>query len=170
MQTLRSRAAAILTLTVLTLTFLATGAQAAPPAAADSLAADPAAATHLLADPAIHQALEQLRSATRAGLTADSEDRRVPAADRADAFVTGKVLVVGDLDFLSDGTPFRIVAVQDRKPILQNVFMTCLGPGFSTACGRLVPGRRVSFNSWILVLQDGDSAGLALLVATRVQI
>jgi hypothetical protein len=95
--------------------------------------------------------------------------KAVPRADKAEATVIGVVVLVDSTNFLSDGTPFRIVAVKANKPFTQNVFVVCLGSAFNTSCGHLGLGKRVSFTSDILVVDEGDSAGLALFVAKKLQ-
>jgi hypothetical protein len=96
-----------------------------------------------------------------------SQLKAVPRTDKADATVIGAVSLVDGTEFLSDGTPFRIVAVHAKKPFNQDVFVVCLGSSFNTSCGRLVEGRRASFTADVLVIEDGDSAGLALFVVKK---
>lgn len=120
--------------------------------------------------PALQEALQEYMR--QAGNDRGEEGfplKAVPRTDKAEASVVGTVRLVGATDFLSDGTPFRIVAVEARRPVTQNVFVVCLGSSFNTSCGRLIAGRRVSFTSDLLIIDEGDSAGLALLVAKRIQ-
>jgi hypothetical protein len=93
--------------------------------------------------------------------------KAVPRTDKAEAAVIGAVVFVDDTSFLDDGTPFRIVAVHARRPFDQDVFVVCLGSSFNNTCGRLALGRRASFTTDVLVIEDGDSAGLALFVVKR---
>jgi hypothetical protein len=93
--------------------------------------------------------------------------KAVPRSDKAEAVVIGSIEFVDATDFLSDGTPFRIVAVHAKKPFDQDVFVVCLGSSFNSSCGRLSLGRRASFTTDVLVVEDGDSAGLALFVVKR---
>ena len=95
--------------------------------------------------------------------------KAVSRTDKAEASVIGTVLLVDSTDFLDDGTPFRIVAVESKKPTTQNVFVVCLGSSFNTSCGRLITGRRASFTSDLLIIDEGESAGLALLVVKKLQ-
>ncbi|HEX9940613.1 MAG TPA: hypothetical protein VGG03_01240 [Thermoanaerobaculia bacterium] len=95
--------------------------------------------------------------------------KAVPRADKAEAAVIGRVTFVDGADFLDDGTPFRIVAVTPNKPFTQDVFVVCLGTGFTNSCGRLIEGRRASFTSDILVIDEGESAGLALFIVKKLQ-
>ena len=95
--------------------------------------------------------------------------KAVPRTDKAEAAVIGAVDFVDSTNYLSDGTPFRIVVVFARKPFNQDVYVVCLGSAFNTTCGRLGLGRRASFTADILVVEDGDSAGLALFVVKRLQ-
>lgn len=121
-------------------------------------------------DPALQRALQEyMRQAENARGEEGFPLKAVPRTDKAEASVIGTVLLVGATDFLSDGTPFRIVAVESRRPVNQDIFVVCLGSSFNTSCGRLIAGRRVSFTSDLLIVDEGDSAGLALLVAKRVQ-
>lgn len=95
--------------------------------------------------------------------------KAVPRNDKAEASVIGTVRLVDSTDFLNDGTPFRIVAVEAKRPVTQNVFVVCLGSSFNSSCGRLITGRRVSFTSDLLIIDEGESAGLALLVVKKLQ-
>jgi len=99
----------------------------------------------------------------------DSQVKAVPRADKAEAAVIGAIAFVDSTHFLSDGTPFRIVAVHTSKPFGQDVFVVCLGSSFNSTCGRLGIGRRASFTADVLVVQSGSSAGLALFVVKRLQ-
>ncbi|HEV8581117.1 MAG TPA: hypothetical protein VGX68_18795 [Thermoanaerobaculia bacterium] len=93
--------------------------------------------------------------------------KAVPRADKAEAIVIGSISFVDGTDFLSDGTPFRIVVVHAKKPFNQDVFIVCLGSSFNNSCGRLALGRRASFTTDVLVIEDGDNAGLALFVVKK---
>ncbi len=97
----------------------------------------------------------------------DFQLKAVPRTDKAEASVIGSVVFVDATDFLSDGTPFRIIVVHANRAFNQDVFIACLGSAFNSSCGRLALGRRVSITSDILVIEDGDSAGLALFVAKK---
>jgi hypothetical protein len=93
--------------------------------------------------------------------------KAVPRADKAEAVIVGAVVLVDGTNFLSDGTPFRIVVIHAKKPFDQDVFVACLGSSFNNSCGRLALGRRASFTTDVLVIEDGDSAGLALFVVKK---
>ena len=95
--------------------------------------------------------------------------KAVPRTDKAEAAVIGSVSFVDATDFLDDGTPFRIIAVTSNKPFTQDVLVVCLGSSFNGSCGRLALGRRVSITSDILVIDSGDSAGLALFIVKKLQ-
>jgi hypothetical protein len=97
----------------------------------------------------------------------DFQLKAVPRTDKAEASVIGSVVFVDATDFLSDGTPFRIIVVHANRAFNQDVFIACLGSAFNSSCGRLALGRRVSITSDILVIEDGESAGLALFVAKK---
>jgi hypothetical protein len=95
--------------------------------------------------------------------------KAVPRADKAEAAIIGVVTFVDGTDFLDDGTPFRIVALHPNRPVSQDAYVVCLGSSWNNTCGRLIEGRRVSFTSDILFVQDGDNAGLALFIVKKQQ-
>lgn len=136
----------------------------------------------LLATSAIHaqQPLSARDSATKAvklyaaqvkvGLRAEeSITKAVPRTDKAEATFIGYVELVDSVDFLDDGTPFRIVAVDANRPTPQFHFVFCLGNSAVNTCGRLIEGRRVQFTADVLTLEEGDEAGLAIFVAKKVK-
>lgn len=116
---------------------------------------------------AMEKAFEEYMN--RPGTIQKIESGAVSRTDKAEATVIGKLVLVDDVDFLDDGTPFRIVAIESRRPLLQDVLIFCLGSSAVSSCGRLIEGRRVQFTSDILVIEDGDSAGLALFVAKKIR-
>jgi len=95
--------------------------------------------------------------------------KAVSRTDKAESVVIGTVSLVGGTDFLDDGTPFRIVAVRSQRPISQNVFVVCIGSSLNNSCGRLTSGKRASFTSDVIVIDEGDEAGLALLFVKKLQ-
>jgi hypothetical protein len=97
------------------------------------------------------------------------ELKAVPRTDKAEATIIGAVDFVDATDFLDDGTPFRIVSVFARRPFDQDVLVVCLGSFLNTQCGRLAFGRRAQFTADVLVVEDGESAGLALLVVKKLK-
>jgi hypothetical protein len=120
--------------------------------------------------PGLQKALQEyMRQAENARGEEGFPLKAVPRTDKAEASVIGTVKLVDSTDFLSDGTPFRIVAVESKRPVTQNVFVVCLVSSFNTSCGRLIAGRRVSFTSDLLIVDEGESAGLALLVVKKLQ-
>lgn len=122
--------------------------------------------------PALQKALQEyVRQAQAEGTRGDEGFplKAVSRTDKAESTVIGTVSFVDGTDFLDDGTPFRIVIVESRKPITQDVYVVCLGSSFNSSCGRLGIGRRVSFTSDLLVVDEGDSAGLALLIVKKLQ-
>ena len=120
--------------------------------------------------PALQKALQEyMRQTENARGDEGFPLKAVPRTDKAEASVIGTVLLVDSTDFLDDGTPFRIVAVESKRPVLQNVFVVCLGSTHNNSCGRLIEGRRVSFTSDLLIIDEGESAGLALLVVKKIQ-
>ena len=110
-----------------------------------------------------------LASAEAAPAEGEAPTKAVPRTDKAESVVIGRTVLVDATEFLDDGTPFRIVAVNSRKPFDQNVFVVCLGSAFNTACGRLRLGGRVQFTSDLLIVEEGESAGLALLVVKKIK-
>jgi len=110
-----------------------------------------------------------LASAEPAPAPGDAPVKAVPRTDKAESVVIGRTALVGSTEFLDDGTPFRIVAVNSRKPFDQNVFVVCLGSSGNTACGRLRVGGRVQFTSDLLIIDEGESAGLALLIVKKIK-
>lgn len=97
------------------------------------------------------------------------QTKAVPRTDKAESTIIGEVDFVDATDFLDDGTPFRIVSVFTNRPFGQDVLVVCLGSALNTSCGRLFLGRRAQFTADILVVEDGDSAGLALLVVKKLK-
>jgi hypothetical protein len=120
--------------------------------------------------PAIQKALQEyVRQNQGARVEEGIPAKAVSRTDKAEATVIGTVALVDGTDFLDDGTPFRIVAVRSKRPIDQNVFVVCLGGSFNASCGRLTSGRRASFTSDLLIVDEGESAGLALLIVKKLQ-
>jgi hypothetical protein len=110
-----------------------------------------------------------LASAEAAPAESGAPAKAVPRTDKAESVVIGRTVLVDATDFLDDGTPFRIVAVNSRKPFDQNVFVVCLGSALNTACGRLREGGRVQFTSDLVIVEDGESAGLALIIVKKIK-
>lgn len=120
--------------------------------------------------PAIQKALQEyVRLNEGARVEEGFPTKAVSRTDKAESTVIGTVSFVDGTDFLDDGTPFRIVVVHSNRPISQDVFVVCLGGSFNSSCGRLLSGKRVSFTSDLLIVDEGDSAGLALLIAKKIQ-
>lgn len=105
----------------------------------------------------------------RPGVLQQIDANAVSRTDKAEATVIGKLVLVDDVDFLDDGTPFRLVAVESKRPFLQDVLIFCLGSSAVNTCGRLTEGRRIQFTADVLVVEDGESAGLALFVAKKIR-
>ena len=110
-----------------------------------------------------------LAAAEAAPSEGEAPAKAVPRTDKAESVVIGRTVLIGGTDFLDDGTPFRIVAVNSRKPFDQDVFVVCLGSASNTACGRLRTGGRVQFTSDLVILEEGESAGLALLIVKKIK-
>jgi len=134
--------------------------------AGSALAQEPPAGSSAVIARALEQYLQE------GGIEERGEDlqlKAVPRADKAEAAVIGGVSFVDATDFLSDGTPFRIIAVTSNRPFTQEVLVVCLGASFNASCGRLALGKRVSITSDILVIDSGDNAGLALFIVKKLQ-
>ena len=110
-----------------------------------------------------------LASAEPSPAEGEAPTKAVPRTDKAESVVIGRIVLVGATEFLDDGTPFRIVAVNSRRPFDQDVFVVCLGSSGNTACGRLRLGGRVQFTSDLLIVEEGESAGLALLIVKKIK-
>lgn len=93
-------------------------------------------------------------------------EKAVPRTDKAEAVIIGTVELVDGVDFLDDGTPFRFVDVEARRPFDQLIPVVCLGSSAVNTCGRLVEGRRVQFTGDLLI---DDETGLALTVVKKVK-
>lgn len=134
--------------------------------AGSALAQEPPASSSAV----IARALQQyLQERGEEGTEQTPPLKAVPRTDKAEASVIGKVSFVDATDFLDDGTPFRIIAVTSNRPFTQDVLVVCLGSSFNGSCGRLALGRRVAITSDILVIDSGDSAGLALFIVKKLQ-
>lgn len=110
-----------------------------------------------------------LASAEAAPAEGEAPAKAVPRTDKAESVVIGRTVLVDATEFLDDGTPFRIVAVNSRRPFDQNIFVVCLGSALNTACGRLRLGGRVQFTSDLVIVEEGESAGLALLIVKKIK-
>ena len=117
------------------------------------------------------KAMERYAAQVKPSLRAEDgpANKAVPRTDKAEATFIGVTELVDSVDFLDDGTPFRIVAISARRPIDQFHFIVCLGTSAVNTCGRLLEGRRVQFTADVLTIEDGDDAGLALFVAKKVK-
>jgi len=108
----------------------------------------------------------------QAGLlrTVELEAAGVPekAVGRTDknAFQFIGTALAWDTDFLSDGTPFTVVAMQLNRPFGQTVYLSCLGSLAGPCAGT---GRR-QFDGYMFA-GDGDAFDefLFLAVATKVK-
>lgn len=117
------------------------------------------------------KAMERYAAQVKPTLRAEDgpANKAVPRTDKAEAIFIGVVELVDSVDFLDDGTPFRIVAISARRPIDQFHYIVCLDTSAVNSCGRLVEGRRVQFTTDVLTIEDGDEAGLALFVVKRIK-
>lgn len=116
------------------------------------------------------KAVKLYAAQVKAGLRAEeSINKAVPRTDKAEAVFIGFVDFIDGVDFLDDGTPFRIVVVDSNRPFAQFHNIICLGTSAVNTCGRLREGRRVQFTADVLTIEDGAEAGLALFVAKKVK-
>lgn len=120
---------------------------------------------------ALNKALESFAQKVKAELRSSEGPilKAVPRTDKAEATFIGTIALVDDTDFLDDGTPFRIVAIDANRPVEQFHFIFCLGSSFNNSCGRLIEGRRIQFTADVLTLEEGNEAGLALFVAKKIK-
>jgi hypothetical protein len=116
------------------------------------------------------KAVQLYAAQVKADLRADETvTKAVSRTDKAEATFIGTIEVVDAVDFLDDGTPFRIVALSANRPVDQFHFVFCLGGSAVNTCGRLIEGRRVQFTADVLTIDDGESAGLAIFVAKKIK-
>lgn len=122
-------------------------------------------------DPKVYDAVDvYARSVGEQPIVVGPLEKAVPRTDKAEAQIIGSVLDVDSLNFTSDGTPFRIIALDQNRPVSQFILVVCLGSSSATTCGRLTLGKRVYFTTDLLVVQSGDNAGFPLLIAKRLQV
>lgn len=131
--------------------------------ASAALAEEPRSASNQAMEKAFEQYLR------RPGVMETIEAHAVSRTDKAEATIIGKLVLVDDVDFLDDGTPFRLVAIESKRPLLQDVLIFCLGSSAVNTCGRLAEGRRIQFTADVLVIEEGESEGLALFVAKKIR-
>ena len=96
---------------------------------------------------------------------AGPQEKAVSRTDKNTFQFIGNVLA-WDFDFLSDGTPITVLAMQDNKPFGQVVYLSCLGNLAYSCTGT---GRR-QFDGYLFA-GDGESYEeyLFLAVATKVK-
>jgi hypothetical protein len=134
------------------------------------LAAGASYAASVHVDPKIYDAVDlYARSAGEQPIVIGLE-KAVPRTDKAEAQIIGAVLDVDSLNFTSDGTPFRIIALNQNRPVSQFILVVCVGSSSATTCGNLPLGKRVYFTTDLVVVQSGDNAGFPLLIAKRLQV
>ena len=90
-----------------------------------------------------------------------SLDKAISRKDLTDASITGPIVAVGDLTFLDDGEPFRVLILQTHTWLSQLVPLICLD-NFATSCGALHVNQRIATTSNIFAFQDGDFEALSL--------
>jgi hypothetical protein len=128
-----------------------------------------AASVHVI-DPALYDVMDRYAGAIGEQPIIGPLEKKVPKVDKAEGQIIGAVLDVDDLRFTSDGTPFRIIALRQNKPVSQFILVVCIGSSASSTCGNLPVGKRVQFTTDLVVVQDGDNAGFPLLFAKRLQV
>jgi hypothetical protein len=103
-----------------------------------------------------------------AALEADFALSRDPIAGKAisrkdltDASITGPVVAVGDLEFLDDGEPIRVLILQTHTWMTQLVPLICLD-NLASSCGALHVNQRIATTNNIFSFQDGDFEALSL--------
>jgi hypothetical protein len=129
-----------------------------------------AASVHVI-DPAVYDVMDSYAGALgEQPIVIGPLEKKVPKVDKAEAQIIGAVLEVDALHFTSGGTPFRIIALDQNKPVSQFILVVCLGSSASTTCGSLPLGKRVQFTTDLVVVQDGANAGFPLLFAKRLQV
>lgn len=119
----------------------------------------------------LSKALEQFAAKAKPALQAEQgpAGKAVSRTDKAEATFIGRIELVDSIDFLDDGTPFRIVVVDANRPIEQFHYIVCLGSSAASTCGRLIEGRRIQFTADVLTIDEGESAGLALFIGKKIK-
>ena len=116
---------------------------------------------------AVLEARPELVAAARAAaMTPDQpREKAVSKVDKNSFTLIGNV-VFYDTDFLSDGTPITVGVAQVKKPLLQEIYFSCIGSLAST-CRAL--GRR-QLEGWLLA-GDGVSSEefLHFVIVTKVK-
>ena len=113
-------------------------------------------------------ALTAYRAAAEPAESEGPPTKAVPRIDKAEATIIGSIDFISESDVLDDGTPWRIVIVESRRPFAQYHTVACVGAVANAACGRLLGGR-VQFTADLVSIQDGDDAGLVLLVSKKIK-
>ncbi len=90
-----------------------------------------------------------------------SDTKAISRKDLTDASITGPIVAVGDLNFLDDGEPFRVLILQTHTWLSQLVPLICMD-SFASSCGALHVNQRIATTSNIFAFQDGDFEALSL--------
>ena len=130
-------------------------------AVASAGAADPDRAS-------VAAALSEYLAATEPQPSDEPAAKAVPRTDKAEATIIGSIDWITESGVLDDGTPWRLVVVQSRKPFTQFHWVACVGAKLNAACGQL-RGGRVQFTADLVSVQDGEDTGLVVLVARKVK-
>jgi hypothetical protein len=105
-------------------------------------------------------------AARAAAMTPDQpRERAVSKVDKNSFTLIGNVFFY-DTDFLSDGTPITVGVAEVKKPLLQDIYFSCIG-SLASSCRAL--GRR-QLEGWLLA-GDGVSSDefLHFLIVTKVK-
>jgi hypothetical protein len=92
--------------------------------------------------------------------TLEPSAKAISRKNIADANLTAPVLGVGDLLFLDDGQPFRVVALAYPN---QMIPVVCRNKLALEDCGKLRVGQRISTVNDIATFQDGFYHNLSIL-------
>ena len=109
---------------------------------------------------------ELVAAARAAAMTPDQpREKAVSKTDKNSFTVIGSIFFY-DTDFLSDGTPITVGVAEVKRPLLQDIYFSCIGSLAST-CRTL--GRR-QLEGWLLA-GDGVSTDeyLHFLIVTKVK-
>ena len=113
------------------------------------------------------EAQPKLVAAARAAAVTPDQPREkaISKVDKNSFTLIGNVFFY-DTDFLSDGTPITVGVAEVKKPLLQDIYFSCIG-SLASSCRTL--GRR-QLEGWLLA-GDGVSSDefLHFLIVTKVK-
>ena len=96
--------------------------------------------------------------------TLEPSTKAIARKNIADANMTAPVASIGELMFLPEGTPFRVVVLQYPGQITPII---CRGNALATACGKLRVGQRISTVNDIATFQEGFYHNLSLFYVRK---